>query len=165
MIKPSSDHVLARDVMVPTTKLITLRPNMDALTAVRMLVRHRISGAPVIDENHQYLGVFSEKTSMQFLIRLTYEKLPSSQVSSFMNADRERTISEDTDLLTIIDKFVMTPLRRLPVLSDDDQLLGQISRRDVLGTALRCLDPEPEDRSTGLYLSAILAADDDECPF
>ena len=45
MNDPPVGKLLARDLMV--TNLITLRANMDALEAVRTLLRHRISGAPV----------------------------------------------------------------------------------------------------------------------
>ena len=32
-----------------TKKLVTLRPEMDVMEAVALLLRHRISGAPVVD--------------------------------------------------------------------------------------------------------------------
>ena len=80
-------NIVARDIMVPLKKLVTLQPDMDSLSAVRMLLKHGISGAPVIEKTNRYLGVFSEKTSMRFLLRLTYDDLPSSDVRSFMNSD------------------------------------------------------------------------------
>ena len=51
--------ILAKDIMI--TKLITLTPDMDVLEAIGMLLKHRISGAPVLDADHRILGVFSEK--------------------------------------------------------------------------------------------------------
>ncbi len=123
--------ILASDIMVPLRELVTLDPKMDALAAIRMLLKHRVSGAPVVDSSKRYLGVFSEKTSMDFLVRLTYDALPSNCVELFMNRELERTISGTTDLLIVIEKFRSTPYRRLPVL-DGDLLVGQISRRDVL---------------------------------
>ena len=147
-------NVLARDIMRPVSRLVTLSPEMDALAAVRKLLHHNISGAPVIDVNGRYLGVFSEKTSMQFLIRLTYDALPSNSVGLFMNTEIERTVSESVDLLSIVEKFLTTPYRRLPVLCDD-QLVGQISRRDVLTAATRLLDREKPNPRRTLYLSAI----------
>ena len=98
---------------------------------IRSLAKHRISGAPVIDEQHNFLGVFSEKTSMRVLVQGAYEQHPSADVGAFMNEDFGRTIAEDVDLLSIAHKFLDTPYRRLPVLRDG-KLMGQISRRDVL---------------------------------
>lgn len=159
MIRRIHQHpVTARDIMVPTKKLLVLKPDMDALTAVRLLIRNKISGAPVVDKDDNYLGVFSEKTSMQFLFRLTYDGLPSSDVSSFMNTDFKRTIDEDMVLLSILEMFLHTPYRRLPVLSDG-RLVGQLSRRDVLAAATKSLDAQPHQRvNKPLYLSALVAS-------
>lgn len=153
-----TENIVARDFMVPVKKLVTLRPEMDALKALRMLLKHKISGAPVIGDGNVYLGVFSEKTSMQFLMRLTYENLPSGQVGAFMNTEMERTIKEDVDLVSILDFFIRTPYRRLPVLSGT-RLLGQISRRDALLAATKALDCPQSVGKQLLYLSAVNKTD------
>lgn len=151
-------NVRAKDIMV--TKLVTLSPDMDALEAIRKLLRHRISGAPVVDEAGDYLGVFSEKTSMSFLLSLAYEQLPSNEVRAFMDDDLSGTIGEEVDLLTIAQTFLKTDHRRLPVLRGK-KLVGQISRRDVLRAAVKIVDDRPNDREASLlYLSALIKRDD-----
>ncbi len=154
MTVPTS--VLARDFMV--TKLVALTPQMDALDAIRQLLTHKISGAPVIDDNHQYLGVFSEKSCMQLLVDAAYEQMPSSQVSHFMNSDRGRTIQHNTPFFSIVQVFLKTNYRRLPVL-DGDKLVGQISRRDVLRQAMKLLEATPQKEKSLLYLSALVERD------
>jgi len=149
-----NENVSAADIMVPLKRLIVLRPDMDALSAIRMLLKNKISGAPVVDNENRYLGVFSEKTSMQFLLRLTYDSLPSSDVRAFMNPDPDRTIDKDTDLLSIMEMFLQTPFRRLPVLSGP-YLVGQISRRDALTAATKSLDCSQRGGKRLLYLSAL----------
>ena len=62
--KPNS--VLARDIMAK--RLVTLHPEVDVFQAIEILVKNKISGAPVVDENMKLLGVFSEKCCMQVLI-------------------------------------------------------------------------------------------------
>jgi len=152
-------NIVARDIMVPLKRLVTLQPDMDALSAVRMLLKHGISGAPVVEKANRYLGVFSEKTSMRFLLRLTYEDLPSSDVRSFMNADLIRTIGEELDLLSIIEVFLQTPYRRLPVLAGEF-LVGQISRRDALAAATKSLKCPKTVGKQLLYLSALNRVDE-----
>ena len=73
---------------------------------------------------------------MDVVIESAYSQLPTTRVSTFMDADRGRVIHEHTDLLTIARIFLETPYRRLIVLRDD-KLVGQISRRDVLNTQVR----------------------------
>ncbi len=119
----------AKDFM--TTRLVTLSPEMDVFDAIGLLLKNRISGAPVVDQQRNFLGIFSEKTSMQVLISAAYEQLPTCRVEAFMNKDPQRVIEEGTSLLAIAQLFLDTPYRRLEVLRDG-RLLGQISRRDVL---------------------------------
>ena len=147
-------QITARDIMVK--KLVTLRPDMDVMDAVGMLLRNRISGAPVVDSAGKYLGVFSEKCSMQVIMDATYEQLPSSEVRLFMDTEAQ-TIEPDTHLLTIAQVFLLTPYRRLPVL-DEGTLVGQISRRDVLKAAHSLLRSSKNraSESSLLYLSALM---------
>ncbi len=148
------NQIVARDFMV--TKLVTLRPEMDVFKAIQLLLKNRISGAPVVDADGVYLGVFSEKCSMHILLDAAYEQLPSNQVSVFMDTDA-RTIDPETHLLSIAQAFLLTPFRRLPVLVEG-RLVGQVSRRDVLRASLDLLRHAPprEEGSSLLYLSALV---------
>ena len=146
----------AEDFMA--TRLVTLPPEMDVLDAVRLLLKHRISGAPVVDRDGTFLGVFSEKCSMQVLLDAAYEQLPTNKVRAFMDSDAQ-TIRPDTDLLSIAQVFLLTPYRRLPVVVDGE-LLGQVSRRDVLRVAMQALDHKAAPAATLLYLSALIERGD-----
>lgn len=119
----------AKDIMV--TRLVTLPAEMDVFDAIGLLLKNRISGAPVVDGDGMFLGIFSEKTSMQVLISAAFDQLPTSRVGAYMNEDSQRVIDEDLNLLAIAQIFLDTPYRRLEVLRDG-RPLGQISRRDVL---------------------------------
>ena len=83
---------LVRDFMV--TDLITVDPRMDVFEAIGYLLKQRISGAPVVDKDRNFLGVFSEKTSMRVLVDAAYEQIPSAEVAAFANTDFGRIISE-----------------------------------------------------------------------
>ena len=126
------DAPRAKDMMA--TRLVTLTPDMDVFQAIHLLLKSRISGAPVIDKGRQFLGSFSEKSSMTVLLGAAHDQLPTSRVEAFMDKDRNRTIDEEKGLLSIAQMFLDTPYRRLPVLRDG-ALMGQISRRDVLRAA------------------------------
>lgn len=120
----------AQDFMAK--RLVTLRAGMPALDAIALLLRNRISGAPVVDPSSgRFLGVFSEKFSMDVLLGLAYDQLPAAPVDAFMNTDFERVIDGSEPLLEIAQRFLDTPYRRLPVVRDET-LVGQVSRRDVL---------------------------------
>ncbi|MEM1228365.1 MAG: CBS domain-containing protein [Planctomycetota bacterium] len=148
--------ITAREMMV--RNLITLHPTMDALKALDVLLRQRISGAPVVDEDDRFLGIFSEKSCMRFAVGLAYEGLPSTEVIDLVDSDPP-TIGEETDLLTIAQTFLNESCRRLPVIDADGRLRGQISRRDVMRAVRSHLTAPQPTRSTskGLFLSAIVS--------
>lgn len=126
------DRGTAYKVMV--SDLVTLSPDTDVFQAIDHVLQRRISGAPVVDADRNFLGIFSEKTAMRVLIYAAYDHLPGTQVASYMNTDRNRIISQDACLLDVAYRFQLTPYRRLPVLMGTT-LAGQISRRDLLRAA------------------------------
>lgn len=112
-------------------KLVTLRPEMDVIDAIGLLLRNRISGAPVLDAGGRFLGVFSEKDSMKVLLDAAYDQHPTTDVGAYMNPDQHRAIGPETDAPAMAKMFIETPYRRLEVL-DGERVLGQVSRRDVV---------------------------------
>ena len=126
---PPESMARARDFMA--RRLLVFGPDDDAFDAIAQLLKRRVSGAPVVDDEQRFLGVFSEKYSMEALLGAAYEQLPAMEVRAFMNTDRGRTIDQETDLLSVTQLFLATPYRRLPVV-EDGRVIGQVSRRDVL---------------------------------
>lgn len=145
--------ITARNMMV--SNLITLSPDMDAIDAIDVLLRHRISGAPVVDRDGYFLGVFSERSCMKFVVDTAYEQLPSNTLMSFVDTHAP-TIDEETDLLTIAQTFLDASCRRLPVVDPQGRLRGQISRRDIMRAVRHQMRRvETVTVAAGLYLSAL----------
>jgi CBS domain-containing protein len=147
----------AREFMV--SDLVTLSPTDDVVDAVQVLLKHRIGGAPVVDADGRYLGVFSEKCAMQVLLDAAYEELPTFAVRAFMDAEAQ-TIAPHTHLLSIAQVFLLTPARRLPVV-EDGLLVGQVCRRDVLRVWMETIEQAPVRSAAArlLYWNALI-----ECP-
>jgi CBS domain-containing protein len=151
-------QITALDFMV--TDLVTVPPEADVLDAVRLLLKHRISGMPVVDGDGRYLGVFSEKCSMHVLLDAAYEKLPVREVRAFMDSEAQ-TISPETHLLSVAQVFLLTPYRRLPVL-EDGRLVGLVSRSDVLQCWMDLIAEVPSSSSevTLMYFSELFSAEE-----
>ena len=147
-------NTCARDMMV--SNLTTLSPDMDVLDALDVLLRHRISGAPVVDSENRFLGTFSEKSCIRFVVDAAYEQMPSNNLMAFVDTSPP-VISPSTDFLTIGQTFLDAACRRLPVIDSRGRLLGQISRRDVMREVRDNLKKqEPVATGAGLYLSAVI---------
>ena len=132
----------AKEIMI--TRLVITTPEMDAFQAIGRLLTTGVSGAPVIDDQGKFVGIFSERYAMRVLVASAYDQLPTLAVAACMNTDFRRMISEDVDLLSIIQIFAEEYFRRLSVMRKD-RLVGQISRRDVLRAARKLLTESRRD--------------------
>lgn len=146
-------HTTASQIMI--TRLITVRPEQAVHEAVGLLLKNRISGAPVVDADHHLVGMLSEKDCINALTAAAVEGVPFTSVGETMST-RLTTITEDTNLLTIAHKFINGPFRRLPVVRGE-LLVGQISRRDLLRAMHEMMQGTPSGRfkAIPLYLSAL----------
>lgn len=115
------------------TKLITFRPDMDIRDAIDILLKKKISGAPVLDEKSQLVGMLSEADCLRILIEGPYNHEPSSaniRVGDYMSNSVKHIDAKKT-ILDAAYEFVHSGYKRLPVL-EENRLVGQISRVDIL---------------------------------
>ena len=111
-------------------KLVTFRPDTDVLDAIHELVKHGISGAPVIDDTGNLVGMLSEFDCMKVVLTAGYHGEPGGPVSDLMATD-VKTVRAEVSIVDMADVFMKSGLRRYPVINGN-RLVGQISRRDVL---------------------------------
>ncbi len=111
-------------------KLLTLQSDTGILDVVAFLLKHKISGAPVVDNDKQLVGVISEKDCLNLLAKGVNANVPHGSIAEFMTTEVE-TISPDIDLYYAAGLFLKSNYRRFPVV-EDGVLVGQISRRDIL---------------------------------
>lgn len=110
--------------------LLTLSPETDIYDAVSFLLKHKISGAPVVNKEKNMVGILSEKDCLRLLTRGVNNKAPQGPVSSFMTKNVV-TIPPNMDIYYAAGIFMKNYYRRLPVV-ENGKLVGQISRRDLL---------------------------------
>lgn len=113
-----------------TADLVCFTPDTDLTKAIDMLLHHSISGAPVVDERKQLVGILSEGDCLKGTLTRYYFEEAAIKVGDVMTCLVE-TIDLNADIISAADRFVQTGRRRFPVL-DDGKLVGQISRRDIL---------------------------------
>lgn len=144
--------IFARDMM--TQNLVTLSPDMEVFAAIDVLLKRKISGAPVVESDGSFVGVFSESSCMRVIINAAYENLPDAGLMPFVDTDPP-TIDGDTDLLTICQTFLDQGTRRLPVI-EHTRLIGQISRRDIMRRITQIAKGRQCGHAQLMYFSALL---------
>ncbi len=122
------ETLLVRDYM--TAKLITFPPDLDVMSAVNKLVTQRITSAPIVDAGGKIIGMFSERDCMSVVLLAASDNSMGGPVSQYMSTDF-KTVTADTSLMQLANLFTTHSCRRYPVM-EDDRLIGQISRSDVM---------------------------------
>ncbi|MFD9903675.1 CBS domain-containing protein [Streptomyces sp. NPDC059063] len=123
----------------------------------RLLDRHRISGLPVVDDDEHVIGVLSETDLMvrQAEADDPYAPAPAVRWRRFLPGGRKRTakaaartagqlMSKPPVLVHAEDTIAQAArtmarhrVERLPVVDDEDRLVGIVTRRDLLQVFLR----------------------------
>lgn len=120
--------IKVRDYMA--TRLITLSPDEEVFHAINTFLENRISGAPVVDDCGELVGILSESDCLKSVLAASYHQEQVGLVEDFMCTTLE-TISPEADIVSVAEIFIDKNRRRLPVV-EDGKLVGQISRRDLL---------------------------------
>ena len=121
--------ITVKDYMA--ANLISFTPDMDILDAINELVAKKISGATVVDQHGNLVGVLSERDCMKVALNASYHEEMGGQVESFMTKE-VKTVQDDTSIVEMAELFYSNPIRRYAVVNHENRLVGQISRRDVL---------------------------------
>jgi CBS domain-containing protein len=127
------DKPMVSNYMVGVTKLVTFTPDTPILVALDTLLEKRITGAPVLNDTGEVIGLIDDKDCLNILVGSGYYNHPVGKetVSSYMS-NVMKTIPIDIDIFMAANIFLTTPYKRLIVVDEDHKLAGQISRRDIL---------------------------------
>ncbi|MFQ5448867.1 MAG: CBS domain-containing protein [Saprospiraceae bacterium] len=114
-------------------KLITYKPDVPVSEVIDSLLENRITGAPVLNDKNEVVGLIDDKDCLNVLVGGAYYNRPANDytVASCMS-NVMKTISIHADIIDVANTFLTTPYKRLLVMDDDGKLAGQISRRDIL---------------------------------
>lgn len=124
----------AQDFM--TRKVHTVAPEMSLAEAIQFLKRHKISSAPVVEddaENHrQLVGFLSEGDCLEYLSNEVFfgSPAPRQTVKTMMKC-HPVCVEPEMDVFTLASIFVNHRYRHLPVAAEG-RLLGIVSRSDIL---------------------------------
>ena len=120
--------ITVKDYM--SANLITFTPDMPILAAIAQLVEKRVSGAPVVDQRGNLVGMLSEKDCLSIALHTSYHAEEAGTVSEYMQP-RVETVDAEASIVEVARLFLTQEYRRYPVLREN-RLVGQISRRDAL---------------------------------
>ncbi len=111
-------------------RLVTLTKDTNVIDAIKKLLDHKITCAPVVDLKGHLVGMFSEKDGIKVFLEAVYNQGMSGKVGDYMTID---TISVDANstIVDLAEQFQKSSVRSFPVF-DEGEFVGVISRVDVL---------------------------------
>lgn len=116
----------AKEIM--SSPVITVQASASLDDVIELLLKHQVSGLPVVDERDHLVGVITELD----LLKLLYGKLQTdnTRVANYLTRPAV-TINEDDSVIDVAGVFMNHSIRRVPVLRGE-KVVGVISRRDMI---------------------------------
>lgn len=71
---PEQDEIVLAVDEVMSTPVHTVRTDNDLLVAVRLMLKHKIGGIPVVDENLRPVGMITESDIFRLLLQMAEEE-------------------------------------------------------------------------------------------
>jgi len=134
--KPSDDIPFkVKDYM--TRKLITFKSDDRIESVIDTLIKYKISGGPVVNENHELIGIISEGDCIKQISESRYYNMPMDNVTVDKHMVKNvETIDGELNIFDAANKFLESKRRRFPIV-ENGKLVGQISQKDILKAALK----------------------------
>jgi Zn-dependent protease/CBS domain-containing protein len=125
-MKAAFQNVTVRDLMTPRDDLHVVSPNASIAELMQRMFTERHTGYPVVDGDGLVgLVTLDDAREVREVERDAYT------VAEVMTRDL-RTVEPDTDAMTAIETIRRNGVGRLPVVDDRGELVGLISRTDVM---------------------------------
>jgi len=103
----------------------------DILVAVRHLIEEGVTDAPVLDDAGRLVGMLSEYDCLRLLAEGRDGKQPRGPVHEFMSRNVTR-VPPDMDVYFVAGMFLAEPTQRRFVVVADGELVGVVTRKDIL---------------------------------
>jgi CBS domain-containing protein len=120
-------RLLVKDIM--STGIITVEPNDTLMEAGKRMSENRIDNLLVVDD-----GILKGIITSTDIIKkaLAEGKSPKTKVKEIMAAP-VKFVSEDEQVLHVIDKMLMENIKRFPVMDmEKKELVGIVTLKDIL---------------------------------
>lgn len=115
----------AADIM--TRPVVTVRPEETLLDAIRLLLRHHVSGLPVTGSAGEMVGIITEQDIINFAFS---GNAAETRVEEAMTRDVV-SMPPDAEMTALVECLSGRRFRRIPIV-EGGKVVGIVSRRDIL---------------------------------
>jgi nucleotide-binding universal stress UspA family protein/CBS domain-containing protein len=174
VVRPSQAALLVRDIMARGVASVTVDTPLGEV--VELLLRRNVKAVPVVDGRHHVVGIITggdllERGDMDLRLSVKRELAPEAlrnRLRALTRSPRSardvmtghaQTVPEESDLATVVRLMAERKIKRLPVVNASKQLVGIVSRADVLRAVAALPSPTTETAAPVLPAMGRLVAD------
>ena len=140
--------LVVKDIM--TKKVITVNKNATVYELSKLIIKNKISGVPVVDDNYNLVGI---ATDADIIIQKSDLPLPLSfsqaflqKYESYVKSTKEylktkvddimtrqlKTVYEDDTITKAVNIIINNDINRIPVIDKNNRLKGIVARADII---------------------------------
>jgi len=140
--------LVVKDIM--TKKVITVNKNATVCELSKLIIKNKISGVPVVDDNYNLVGI---ATDADIIIQKSDLPLPLSfsqaflqKYESYVKSTKEylktkvddimtrqlKTVHEDDTITKAVNIIINNDINRIPVIDKNNRLKGIVARADII---------------------------------
>jgi predicted transcriptional regulator len=132
----SNDPIHAPPVVTVESLMITnvhsVSLDMTVKEAIGLLLKHGISGAPVIDSVKKVISIISQSDLMKLAATKGLDTPIASSLGTLPQPAKLIVLKRTATFTELYRKFLAVPIHRIIITDDNGRLLGLISRSTVL---------------------------------
>lgn len=120
-----NDYMVKRPVLV--------HPDTDLFEAIHRILRYKISGVSVVDDQNHPVGMLSELDCLRAILSGTYygEEVGTILVKDHMSNAVE-CVNSHADVIDVAQSMIDHKHRRRPVVNNQNEVVGQLTCRNIL---------------------------------
>lgn len=126
--------VKVSEIMISPVKSIDMM--MSVKDAIQFLIANKISGAPLVNKQGELVSIISEMDLMKIGVLEGIDAILWENLDSLQRRDKLITIKPDAMFAELFKLFLENNIRRVIVLDESKNIVGIVSRRDIIKSYL-----------------------------
>jgi CBS domain-containing protein len=144
-----------------TTDVIAVSRGTGLRDAARLMFRNRVSGLPIVDDTGALVGIITEADFLKLEVERQEGTRGQGDTVGDVMSRGVVTVPPNVEIYEAAKIMAVQEVKRLPVVDEDNRLLGVISRSDIVSIFTRP-DDVIEDEIREDLIRRVLFIDPDE---
>lgn len=120
-----------------TTEVIAVSRETGLRDAARLMFRNRVSGLPIVDDAGALVGIITEADFLKLEVERQEGTRGQGDTVGDVMSRGVVTVSPNVEIYEAAKIMAVQEIKRLPVVDEDNRLLGVISRSDIVSIFTR----------------------------